>query len=393
MFVTGAAVQWLRDGLGIVAEAAETEGMAASLESNDDVYFVPALTGLGSPHWDPYARGTIVGLTRGTTRAHLARAALEGIAYQTVDAVRAQERVAGEQLSELRADGGAVANRWLMQFQADVLGAPVIVPAIAETTAPRPADRAVGGVRRDRVPHGRVHQRVQRDGAADRGVAGTPAWAAASDDRSRRRGAGVRHVRARRDQPGARRTLPARPRDDVWRSPASRRWWRTIAKYVMPIRPFTIAMRLQHVGRYGRDASDPRLLPFVWYVQDTVRGFDGRQLPPHGCSVATVGCEAIDAATTERLLAANFEVRFPLLGLRHRTPSYGRLPLEGLIFSDTGAFWTSTPASARVQTLLRSVGAGVRVNAGGLIFEFDAARPIGGPARGWRLSANFRPGF
>ena len=135
VFVTGAAVQWLRDGLGLVAEAAETEGMAASLESNDDVYFVPALTGLGSPHWDPYARGTIVGLTRGTTRAHLARAALEGIAYQTVDAVRAQERVAGEQLSELRADGGAVANRWLMQFQADVLGAPVIVPEIAETTA------------------------------------------------------------------------------------------------------------------------------------------------------------------------------------------------------------------------------------------------------------------
>ena len=115
-------------GSGIVAEAAETEGMAASLDSNDDVYFVPALTGLGSPHWDPYARGTIVGLTRGTTRAHLARAALEGIAYQTVDAVRAQERAAGEQLSELRADGGAVANRWLMQFQADVLGAPVIVP-------------------------------------------------------------------------------------------------------------------------------------------------------------------------------------------------------------------------------------------------------------------------
>jgi glycerol kinase len=135
VFVTGAAVQWLRDGLGLVAQAAETEGMAASLQSNDDVYFVPALTGLGSPHWDPYARGTILGLTRGTTRAHLARAALEGIAYQTVDAVRAQERAAGEPLSELRADGGAVANRWLMQFQADVLGAPVIVPEIAETTA------------------------------------------------------------------------------------------------------------------------------------------------------------------------------------------------------------------------------------------------------------------
>ncbi len=135
VFVTGAAVQWLRDGIGIVAEAAETEGMAASLDSNDDVYFVPALTGLGSPHWDPYARGTIVGLTRGTTRAHLARAALEAIAYQTVDAVRAQERAAGRELTELRADGGAVANRWLMQFQADVLGAPVIVPEIAETTA------------------------------------------------------------------------------------------------------------------------------------------------------------------------------------------------------------------------------------------------------------------
>ena len=135
VFVTGAAVQWLRDGLGLVTEAAETEGMAASLDSNDDVYFVPALTGLGSPHWDPYARGTIVGLTRGTTRAHLARAALEGIAYQTVDAVRAQERVADQPLSELRADGGAVANRWLMQFQADVLGVGVIVPEIAETTA------------------------------------------------------------------------------------------------------------------------------------------------------------------------------------------------------------------------------------------------------------------
>ena len=135
VFVTGAAVQWLRDGLGIVAEAAETEGLAASLDSNDDVYFVPALVGLGSPHWDPYARGTIVGITRGTGRAHLARAALEAIAYQTVDAVRAQEAASGESLAELRADGGAVANRWLMQFQADVLGTPVVVPAIAETTA------------------------------------------------------------------------------------------------------------------------------------------------------------------------------------------------------------------------------------------------------------------
>ncbi|HWM63519.1 MAG TPA: glycerol kinase GlpK [Solirubrobacterales bacterium] len=135
IFVTGAAVQWLRDGLGLIEEAAETEALAASLEGNDGVYFVPALTGLGSPHWDPYARGTIVGLTRGSGRAHLARAALEAIAYQTVDAVRAEEAASGERLGVLKADGGAVANRWLMQFQADVLGAPVVVPEVAETTA------------------------------------------------------------------------------------------------------------------------------------------------------------------------------------------------------------------------------------------------------------------
>ena len=135
IFVTGAAVQWRRDGLGLVEGAAESEALAASLRSNDGVYFVPALTGLGSPHWDPHARGTIVGLTRGSGRAHLARAALEAIAYQTVDAVRAQEAAAGERLAVLKADGGAVANRWLMQFQADVLGTEVVVPEVAETTA------------------------------------------------------------------------------------------------------------------------------------------------------------------------------------------------------------------------------------------------------------------
>jgi len=135
IFVTGAAVQWLRDGLGLIERAEESEALAASLEGNDGVYFVPALTGLGSPHWDPYARGTIIGLTRGSGRAHIARAALEAIAFQTVDAVRAQEAAAGERLAALKADGGAVANRWLMQFQADVLGCPVVVPAIAETTA------------------------------------------------------------------------------------------------------------------------------------------------------------------------------------------------------------------------------------------------------------------
>jgi glycerol kinase len=135
IFVTGAAVQWLRDGLGVIERASDTEALAATLEGNDGVYFVPALTGLGSPHWDPHARGTIVGLTRGTGRAHLARATLEAIAYQSVDALRAMDDASTEPLRELRADGGATANAWLMQFQADVLGVPVVVAQIAETTA------------------------------------------------------------------------------------------------------------------------------------------------------------------------------------------------------------------------------------------------------------------
>jgi len=129
IFVTGAAVQWLRDGLRIIERAEQTEGLARSLQGNDGVYFVPALTGLGSPHWDPHARGTIVGLTRGSGRAHLARATLEAIAYQTVDAVRAMEIASPQPLGELHADGGASANGWLMQFQADVLG------ELAEMTA------------------------------------------------------------------------------------------------------------------------------------------------------------------------------------------------------------------------------------------------------------------
>jgi glycerol kinase len=135
IFVTGAAVQWLRDGLGIIEQAAETEALAKSLDANDGVYFVPALTGLGSPHWDPYARGTVVGLTRGATRAHLARAALEAMAYQAVDAIDAMRGAGAEPLEELRADGAATVNQWLMQFQADVLGVPVVVPEVAETTA------------------------------------------------------------------------------------------------------------------------------------------------------------------------------------------------------------------------------------------------------------------
>jgi glycerol kinase len=135
IFATGAAVQWLRDGLRIIDSAADTEPLAASLEANDGVYFVPALTGLGSPHWDPHARGTIVGLTRGSTRAHLARATLEAIAYQTHDAVRAMEASSGQVLAELRVDGGATANAWLMQFQADILGVPVVLSETSETTA------------------------------------------------------------------------------------------------------------------------------------------------------------------------------------------------------------------------------------------------------------------
>jgi glycerol kinase len=135
IFVTGAAVQWLRDELQVIERAEDTETLAQTLDSNDGVYFVPALTGLGSPHWDPHARGTIVGLTRGAGRAHLARATLEAIAYQTLDAVSAMEAASGRPLSELRADGGASANRWLMQFQADVLGAPVVLGGSAETTA------------------------------------------------------------------------------------------------------------------------------------------------------------------------------------------------------------------------------------------------------------------
>jgi glycerol kinase len=135
IFVTGAAVQWLRDGLQIIEHASDTEKLAESLSSNDGVYFVPALTGLGSPHWDPHARGTIVGLTRGSGRAQLARATLEAIAYQTVDALDAMALTGTDCLSELRADGGATENRWLMQFQADVLGVPVLLPEITQTTA------------------------------------------------------------------------------------------------------------------------------------------------------------------------------------------------------------------------------------------------------------------
>ncbi len=133
IFATGAAVQWLRDGLGVVRDASETEALAASLDGNDDVWFVPALAGLGAPVWDARARGTLLGVTRGTSRAHLARAVLESIAYQSRDVLEAMAS-AGEVVAELRVDGGAAANGWLMQFQADVAGVPVDVASRRETT-------------------------------------------------------------------------------------------------------------------------------------------------------------------------------------------------------------------------------------------------------------------
>jgi len=135
VFIGGAVVQWLRDGLEFFSSSAEIEKLAASVLDSGDVYVVPAFTGLGAPYWDPDARGTIVGLTRGTTKAHIARAALESIAFQSAELLEAMQKDAGEKLSELRVDGGAAANDLLMQFQADLLGVPVVRPKVLETTA------------------------------------------------------------------------------------------------------------------------------------------------------------------------------------------------------------------------------------------------------------------
>ena len=135
VFIGGAVVQWIRDGLGLSKTAADIEPLAASVPDNGGIYVVPAFAGLGAPHWDPYARGTIVGITRGTTAAHIARAALESIAYQVADLLDAMAADAKIPLKELRVDGGAATNNMLMQFQADMLGVPVVRPAITETTA------------------------------------------------------------------------------------------------------------------------------------------------------------------------------------------------------------------------------------------------------------------
>ena len=135
IFVGGSVVQWLRDGLGIIRSSSEIEALAASVPDNGGVYFVPALTGMGAPYWDQYAHGVICGITRGSTSAHIARAALEGIAFQTMDIVNAMEKDAGVKLSELKVDGGASRNNLMMQFQADILGTSVIRPEVTETTA------------------------------------------------------------------------------------------------------------------------------------------------------------------------------------------------------------------------------------------------------------------
>ena len=135
IFVAGSVVQWLRDGLGIIRTSKDVEKLATSVPDNGGVYFVPALTGLGAPHWDPHAKGSIYGITRGTTAGHIARAALEGVAFQTMDIVRAMEKDAGCPLKELKVDGGATVNNLMMQFQADILGTSVIRPKVTETTA------------------------------------------------------------------------------------------------------------------------------------------------------------------------------------------------------------------------------------------------------------------
>jgi len=135
IFIAGAAVQWLRDGLKIINAASETEQMAQQVLSTEGVYLVPAFTGLGAPHWNMGARGTIIGITRGTRREHIVRAALESIAYQTRDVLEAMVADSGIDLEELRVDGGAVVNNFLMQFQADILGVKVERPVVSETTA------------------------------------------------------------------------------------------------------------------------------------------------------------------------------------------------------------------------------------------------------------------
>jgi glycerol kinase len=227
IFVAGAAIQWLRDGLGILYNAAESERLARSLESNDGVYFVPALVGLGAPNWEPRARGTLVGLTRGTGRAHFARAALEAMAYGSAEMLGAMARRARVSFQSLRVDGGAAANNWLLQFQSDILGIPVERPDMIETTALGAAGLAGigGGVWRDAAEFIGTRQftrftpAMEKQAAADlmkgwqRAVRGALSWArdkgedsAKGAKRTPRRRAGITSakLRVRAESPEAR---------------------------------------------------------------------------------------------------------------------------------------------------------------------------------------------
>jgi glycerol kinase len=186
VFVGGAVVQWLRDGLGLVVSADEIEALAASVPDTGGVYLVPAFTGLGSPHWDAYARGAMLGLSRGTTRAHIARAALEAIAFQSAEVLLAMQRDADQPLRELRVDGGATVNNLLLQFQADLLGVPVVRPQVTETTALGAAYLAGMGVgfwssTADVAANWRADRRFEPGMSRDQAAARMARWAQAVD--------------------------------------------------------------------------------------------------------------------------------------------------------------------------------------------------------------------
>ncbi|MFM2009174.1 MAG: hypothetical protein RIR02_1124, partial [Pseudomonadota bacterium] len=186
VFMGGATIQWLRDGLGIIKQSSDVESLASNVKDSDGVTFVPAFSGLGAPHWDAYARGTLLGLTRGTTAGHIARAALEGIAFQTADVVSAMQKDATLPLKELRVDGGAANNNLLMQFQADIMGVPVVRPQVTETTALGAAYLAGLGVgfwssQEEIAAQWKVERRFEPSMAADERASRLEVWNRAID--------------------------------------------------------------------------------------------------------------------------------------------------------------------------------------------------------------------
>lgn len=186
VFMGGATIQWLRDGLGIIKQSSDVESLASNVKDSDGVTFVPAFSGLGAPHWDAYARGTLLGLTRGTTAGHIARAALEGIAFQTADVVSAMQKDATLPLKELRVDGGAANNNLLMQFQANIMGVPVVRPQVTETTALGAAYLAGLGVgfwssQEEIAAQWKVERRFEPSMAADERASRLEVWNRAID--------------------------------------------------------------------------------------------------------------------------------------------------------------------------------------------------------------------